>query len=116
MIEQRPDHMAAHVDAPFDRVADGRNVGAQIVATQRVVDAVGAGLGRVVEGGAVFGDVDADVAESVAEPDKHVGQCGGVNFTVGGCGGGVLGEDRKSVVEGKRVSGRVELGGGRINK
>ena len=47
---------------------------AQVVAAQRVVHGGAFGDRRVVEGGAVLGDVQRDVAVALLEPDQRVGQ------------------------------------------
>ena len=39
IVEQRPDHVAAHVDTLLDRVAHGADVLTQVVNAQRILDA-----------------------------------------------------------------------------
>src|SRR3546814_12689997 len=83
IVEQRPGHIAAHIDALPDRVADRRDMGSEVIAAQRIVDSVGTGLGRIVEGGAVFGNIDRNIAIGVAETDQQGGERGRVGLPVG---------------------------------
>jgi len=62
VVEERPDEVAADVDSGLDRGAEGGDVVAQVTDAEGVVDRFVDGARRVVERGAVFGDVDRDGA------------------------------------------------------
>src|SRR6185295_14546919 len=74
VVEQRPGEVAAHGGALFDRAADGAEVLAQVSDAQGIVDAPAVALRRVVERGAVLGDVERQVARPLADPQQGVGE------------------------------------------
>src|SRR5215208_485192 len=73
VVEEGPGEVAAEVDAGLDRAAGGAQVVAVVGDAQRVVDRAAVGRGRVVEGGAVLGDVERDAAVAARDPGQHVG-------------------------------------------
>ena len=80
VVEEGPDEVAADVGAFGDCVRDGADVLAEVVDAQRIVDDTVESGRRIVERGAVFGDVDRRRAVAVAEPEQDVGQRRRVNF------------------------------------
>ena len=73
VVEQRPDEVAAHVDPGGDRLLDGREVPLDVGDPERVLDHVGA-VEAVVEGGAVLGDQQRQVAVVALQPDEQLRQ------------------------------------------
>src|SRR5258708_6660659 len=61
IVEQRPDEIALHVDARDDGVENGAEIAAQIFDPLAVMD-LAVARHRVLEGGAVLGDVDREIA------------------------------------------------------
>src|SRR5207302_10524983 len=75
IVEQRPDEIALHVDTRRNRIHYRAEIAAQIFDPLAVMDPAVAGHG-VLEGGAVLGDVDrqlAGIAFLGAEPRRQEG-------------------------------------------
>src|SRR4051794_11772822 len=73
VVEQRPDVVAAHVDALLDRALDGADVLLEERDATRILDDVAA-VQLVVEGGAVLGDQQRDVAVVALQAHEQLGQ------------------------------------------
>ena len=71
VVEQRPDEVAAHVDPGGDRLLDRGEVALDV--GTRVLDHVGA-VEAVLEGGAVLGDEQGQVAVVPLQPDEQLRQ------------------------------------------
>src|SRR6202035_28889 len=74
VVEERPGEVAADVDAQGDGPADGLDVLAEVVDAERIVDLAADRRRRVVEGGAVLGDVEGRRTVAGAETEQDVGQ------------------------------------------
>ena len=79
VVEQRPRVVAPHVDPVGDRALERGEVVAQVGHALRVVDAPVDDL-LAVEGGAVLGDVDGDVAVVAPQPQQQRVQPVGVDL------------------------------------
>src|ERR1043165_1510584 len=82
VLEQRPDEVAADVDARRHRARQRREVLAQVVDAERILDQVADRRRRVVERRAVFGDVERHRAVAVAEPQQQTRQRGRVHLPI----------------------------------
>src|SRR5437588_6658573 len=69
VVEQRPDEVAADIDSPAPRLLHRRHVRPQIVDAPLVLDH--AVVEPVVEGGAVLGDQQREIAVVVLEPEQE---------------------------------------------
>src|SRR3546814_14831238 len=122
--------MDAFVTAAEKCHAGGHPIGVGLGATSDSVDAVGAffsSFGAVLVNEAGDITADTDQVRQVLEYMKRLGKvlpkdvaawddASNNKFLVSGNASMIMNPDRKSVVEGKSVSVRVDLGGRRINK
>src|SRR5579863_9354170 len=83
IVEQRPDHIALDVYASGYGVVDRRQVPAQIVDAQRILDERVLGGRRIEKSGAVFGYNQGYVAVALLYPHQSVGQARRVHLPVG---------------------------------
>ena len=85
VVEQRPGEVAAQVDALLrSRRATARRCVAQVVDAQRIVDAAVARRRRIVEGGAVLGDVERRCRRSAPSPRRAMSvRPGGIDLPAG---------------------------------
>src|SRR5581483_3824958 len=73
VVEERPDAVAAEIDAAAHRLAGGEKMGAEVIHAEWILDD-SEGHRRIVEGSAVLRDVDRDVSVSIAGPRENVGE------------------------------------------